>query len=135
MDEDKRNSAKAGRRMLLATALLVLLACGFCGGWFAAVRSGVGDGYTVSAETRALPPMGEEEAGVSAAAELIDINRADAEALQSLNGIGEALAERIVAYREEHGPFRETYEIMAVSGIGPGTYERIREWICVGENE
>lgn len=50
----------------------------------------------------------------------IDLNRADAEVLDTLPGIGPRLAERIIALREEKGGFRSTEELLAVKGIGPG---------------
>ena len=48
---------------------------------------------------------------------LLDVNRADAEALTELPGIGPAKAAAIVAYREEHGPFSSLEELEKVSGI------------------
>lgn len=117
------NKSKAGRAALLATAFLTLAVLAFCGGWFAGSLNGRGESFSVSAETRSIPMAPEEE--------LIDLNSATAEELQTLHGIGEALAGRIIAYREEHGPFQDTYEIMDVSGIGYGTFEQIRDKICV----
>ena len=61
----------------------------------------------------------------------LDINTATAEELAGLPGIGEALAERIVAYRTEHGPFTSPEEIMEVSGIGPGKFEGLKDRITV----
>jgi competence ComEA-like helix-hairpin-helix protein len=55
----------------------------------------------------------------------VNVNRASAEALEALPGIGPALAARIVAYREAHGPFRDVGDLDAVSGIGPATLDRI----------
>jgi comEA protein len=57
--------------------------------------------------------------------EPIDINRAGAEELTSLPGIGPALAQRIVAYREQHGPFASIEALQQVSGIGPQTVQGI----------
>ena len=51
-------------------------------------------------------------------AEPLDLNRATVEELDALPGIGEVLAGRIVAYREENGPFESVEELMEVSGIG-----------------
>ena len=62
----------------------------------------------------------------------IDLNAADSETLQTLPGIGPALADRILAYREEHGPFAYTYELTNVTGIGSATYEKLRELVTVG---
>lgn len=62
---------------------------------------------------------------------LISINSAPIEELILLPGIGTALAERIIAYREEHGGFRTMEELMKVSGIGQVKYERIKEFISL----
>ena len=58
---------------------------------------------------------------------------ADAAALQTLPGIGPALAERIIAYRTEHGPFRTVEELLEVKGIGEATLEKLRQEVTVGE--
>lgn len=49
----------------------------------------------------------------------IDLNRADAEVLASLKGIGPALAARIIDYRDQHGGFSQVGDITEVHGIGP----------------
>lgn len=53
---------------------------------------------------------------------LVNINTADLSALCALPGIGESLAGRIIAYREEHGAFDRPEDIMNVSGIGQGKF-------------
>ena len=63
--------------------------------------------------------------------EPVDINTAAAETLDTLPGIGPALAERIIAYREAHGPFERGEELMEVKGIGEATYEGLADWITV----
>lgn len=63
--------------------------------------------------------------------EPVDINTADAEILDTLPGIGPALAGRIIAYREEHGPFKSGEELMEVKGIGEATYEGLADWITM----
>lgn len=65
-------------------------------------------------------------------AELININTASASELDSLPGIGPTTAQKIIAYREQNGPFVSKEDIVNVSGIGPGTYERIKDLITVG---
>ena len=67
--------------------------------------------------------------------ELVDINSADEETLQTLPGIGPALAERIVAYREENGGFRYLYELTNVKGIGSSTFEALQEFITLNTEE
>ena len=61
-----------------------------------------------------------------------DINRADAEQLAALPGIGEVLAGRIVAYREENGSFLSTQELQNVEGIGEKRLDAILDLITVG---
>ena len=75
---------------------------------------------------RAMPTTGTE-----APTELVNINTADAEELCTLNGIGETLAARIIAYREENGNFTCIEDITKVSGIGSGTFEKLRSSIAV----
>ena len=61
----------------------------------------------------------------------LDLNRATAEQLEALPGIGPALAERIVAYRRQHGPFRRLEDLTRVSGVGPKTVEALRAYVTV----
>jgi len=56
-------------------------------------------------------------------AEKININNASAVELTQLTRIGPKLSERIVEYREKHGPFERPEDIMQVKGIGPKTFE------------
>ncbi|WP_166264067.1 ComEA family DNA-binding protein [Marinobacter caseinilyticus] len=59
----------------------------------------------------------------AAATAPVDINSADAVTLASLDGIGDAKADAIVAYRDEHGPFATVSDLSKVSGIGKKTVE------------
>lgn len=61
----------------------------------------------------------------------VDINTADAEELKELHGVGDVLAGRIIAYREEHGPFRRVDDITLVRGIGSAVLENNRERLTV----
>lgn len=62
----------------------------------------------------------------------VNINTADADTLTALPGIGQVLAERIVAYRRQNGSFRAIEEITKVEGIGEKKAEAILELITVG---
>ena len=61
----------------------------------------------------------------------LDLNRATAEDLEELPGVGPVLAGRIVAHRDEHGPFTEAVELRAVSGIGEATWASLRDLVGV----
>ena len=60
---------------------------------------------------------------------LININTADKEELQQINGIGESKANNIIKYREEHGNFKNIEELKNVEGIGDNLYETIKIYI------
>lgn len=62
---------------------------------------------------------------------LVNINTASAEELDSLPGIGPAIALRIISYREEKGKFTSIEQIKEVSGIGDSKYQDIKDRICV----
>ena len=63
----------------------------------------------------------------------LDINRATATEFGYLEGIGETLAERIVAWREANGPFENIEQLMEVEGVGEGKFNAVRDLITVGE--
>jgi competence protein ComEA len=62
----------------------------------------------------------------------VDINTADVDRLTELPGIGRAIAQRIVDYRKEHGPFKAVEELLNVRGIGDRSLARIRDRVTVG---
>jgi len=63
----------------------------------------------------------------------LNINEATALELQALPGIGPALAQRIINFRKEHGPFKKTSELMNVEGVGEKVYKNLFGLITVGE--
>lgn len=63
---------------------------------------------------------------------LVDINMATQAELESLPEIGPETAEKILEYRQQHGAFQTVEEIMDVPGIGPKTFETIRDLITIG---
>ena len=77
----------------------------------------------------------EEQSVPGETAEQIDLNTATAEELQRLPGIGEVIAERIIAYRTACGGFLNTEQLMEVSGIGEAKYEKLKDHITVGERD
>lgn len=62
----------------------------------------------------------------------IDINQATQEEFETLPGIGPSKAAAILAYREEHGPFKAIEDLMNVSGIGQKTFDKLATSIQVG---
>lgn len=82
-----------------------------------------------------VPHLGEEEPPVewpSAQRSVgigININTADAATLETLPGIGPALAQRIIDYREANGPFVRPEDVMNVSGVGPAIFAQIEDLI------
>lgn len=61
----------------------------------------------------------------------LDINLATVEQLQALPGVGPVLAARIIAHRNQYGPFQSVNGLTQVKGIGPKKFEQIREHLAV----
>ena len=61
--------------------------------------------------------------------EQIDVDRADVSEITRLPGIGPGLAQRIVAWRTEHGPFGSLARLDSVSGVGPKLLDAIRPFV------
>ncbi len=62
---------------------------------------------------------------------LVNINTAMLDELDTLPGIGYIIAQRIIDYRAEYGPFESIEDIMNVSGIKESVYDQIKELICI----
>ena len=62
----------------------------------------------------------------------VDINTAAVDQLQQLNGVGPALAQRIIADRQANGPFKTVEDLKRVSGIGDKKFASLADSICVG---
>jgi len=79
-----------------------------------------------------LPALQKQGKATKPQAVAVDINKATANDLQKLPGIGPSLAKRIVAYREKHGPFRRVEDLMAIKGIGFKKWNEIKPYVNVG---
>ena len=75
-----------------------------------------------------IPREGEDQSP-----QKLDINRADPWLLEALPGIGEVTAQAIVDYRSVNGPFRRIEDLLKVSGIGPVTFAKIKDYITVSD--
>jgi competence protein ComEA len=84
-------------------------------------------------EAHSPPPVsGGEPGGGGPAGALVNINAATATELEVLPRIGPTMAQRIVEYREANGPFGAIEDIQNVPGIGPATFEGLKDLITVG---
>jgi competence protein ComEA len=61
----------------------------------------------------------------------VDINSAPWPEFANLPGIGEKLAQQIVSYRDQHGPFDSVSQLIKISGIGPSKLEKIKPYVAV----
>ncbi|MCS5499150.1 ComEA family DNA-binding protein [Cnuibacter physcomitrellae] len=94
-----------------------------------------GEQLRVLAQGEAPPPGPAEGAGGAAAGGSasgpVDLNRATAAELDELPRIGPATAQRIIDYREEHGPFTSVDDLLEVPGIGDKTLDGLRDLVRV----
>ena len=87
-------------------------------------------------EAEAISLSGEILAGAAAgdmqtADARINLNTASREELMTLSGVGEARADAIISYREQHGGFSSIEEIMQIEGIAEKSFEKLRDQITV----
>lgn len=121
---------------VLLTAVTVLFV-GFTLGLFVGRNSGSGTvTLAVPAQMQTAPTAAATAPAQTVPEETVsfpvNINTADAETLAALPGIGQVLAKRILAYRQQNGFFRVVEEITNVEGIGEKKAEAILELITVG---
>ncbi len=80
--------------------------------------------------TSSKPPEKTGDVGIPKQTK-VNVNTAGVFELMTLTGVGEVKAKAIVEYRNEHGPFRGVQDIVNVKGIGPKTFESIKDDIIV----
>ncbi|HXU38044.1 MAG TPA: helix-hairpin-helix domain-containing protein [Blastocatellia bacterium] len=61
----------------------------------------------------------------------VNLNAATARELKDLPGIGEVMAQRIIDYRDRHGSFRRTEDVIIIQGISEKKYRAIAGRICI----
>ena len=76
-------------------------------------------------------PDGNRSSGSASTDHKVNINTAGSEELQTLPGVGPAIASRIIDYRNTQGSFQSVEEIKSVSGIGEKIYEKLKDEICI----
>ncbi len=74
---------------------------------------------------------GEEVTSSTDKYKLVNINSATSEELRTVNGIGPAMAERIIIYRGENGNFENLEDLKNVEGIGEKTFEKLKKFLTV----
>ena len=74
-------------------------------------------------------PSGQDQA------KKVNINTASSAELQSLPRIGEKVAQRIIDFRKEHGPFKKIEDLMKVKGIGEKTFLNLKDRITIANEK
>ena len=122
------------KKASLVIITFTLICCAFAGGFFLG-RSTNHTAINISA----IPTATAQQTEPSATAPTenptlfpIDINTATAEQFNALPGIGETIANRILAYRTAHGPFESLADLLNVEGIGEKKLEAILDYITIG---
>jgi len=115
---------------------LTILFAVFLGGFFLGRNYRQADVLVESPGSRTeVPYLPEAEVGtIPPSSGPVNINTADSEALQALPGIGPAIADRIIAYREENGPFPSPAALIRVEGVGEKLLTEIYDLITVQED-
>lgn len=88
------------------------------------------DGQQILVPEPVKAASADTSSGVDASGK-ININTADATQLESLSGVGEVIAQRIIDYREANGPFTSVDQLLDVSGIGDATLAEFRDEVTV----
>jgi len=129
------------KKLLFAFCALVMCFLAFTGGYFVGHRW-KSAGYSVAVEYEfpaietyaEIPEVSESSAepvSSEPTTELINLNTADVHDFETLPGVGEEIAKRIVEYRAKIGEFKYPAQLLDVSGIGEKKYDAIKDLVCV----
>ena len=88
------------------------------------------DGQKINVPEKAAPP-GKAAASGKQEEQLINLNTADAKALDSLPGVGPSTAKKIIEYRETEGGFKDISDLKKIKGIGEAKYARLKDKVCI----
>ena len=123
MEKEERNGKVGGVYLVLA-ALTVLFAVSLVFLHKTAYEGASHGNYTVTTQDKT-------DEITAPTRVLVNVNTADAEELETLTGIGPALAQAIVDYRAEHGDFTAAEDLLNVKGIGEAKLEGFRAEITL----
>ncbi|MBD3868252.1 MAG: helix-hairpin-helix domain-containing protein [Acidobacteria bacterium] len=98
--------------------------------WNAVVCIGLMVALSAAGGTLTLAAAEKKESGTAQ----VDLNSASREQLMQVKGIGPALADRIVEFRKEHGPFRRVEDILKVRGVGEKSLAKLRPHLKVDKS-
>ena len=110
--------------LLLGTLLFVAFTAGVFWGRLSPLQ-----GDTIAPQRQTVSNAPQEQEAESGK---ININTATEQDLMLLPGIGPALAQRIIEYRETKGIFEAPEDLMLIKGIGTATYEKLSQYITIG---
>jgi len=84
---------------------------------------------TLPGPSASSPPSGRRSSRGKQPTAIVDINTADLPQLTTLPGIGNSIAQRIIEYRIQNGPFHTVDDLLAVQGLGKKRLDQIRQWL------
>lgn len=87
--------------------------------------------YVPSEGEQAIPTSATATDATGSNSEKININTANKDELQKLDGIGEKKAEKIIEYRQQHGEFKSADDLKNVNGFGDKTVARLKDQLSV----
>ena len=90
-----------------------------------------GEQIAVGVPGAVAAPGGPVASGATTPAALVDLNTATADQLDALPGVGPVMAQRIIQYRTDHGPFQSVDQLRQVSGIGDAKYADLSPLVTV----